>query len=85
MAIWRTATLLFAMDTLPHHPLFLYRTMRHMTRAQLALQIGCSTRTLSRWEKGHYSPRLAFAVRANHVTGLSVETLSGVVQPPVVL
>ena len=71
------------MDSAPYHPLYQYRKERRLTRQQLAHQIGCSTRTLARWEKGHYCPRLSFAVRAGQVTGLAVETLGAVAALPV--
>ncbi len=71
----RLATLACAMELTPRHPLYEYRKKHRLTRRQLAVQIGCSTRTLARWEKGHFCPRLAFAVRAGQVTGLAVEAL----------
>jgi DNA-binding XRE family transcriptional regulator len=71
------ATLLCAMDSTSHHPLYQHRKAHYLTRQQMAAQIGCSTRTLARWEKGLYCPRLTFALKASQVTGLSILALSG--------
>ncbi|MFZ1683637.1 MAG: helix-turn-helix transcriptional regulator [Candidatus Zixiibacteriota bacterium] len=71
------------MATDSNHPLVLHRQSHHLTREQLAEQIGCSSRTLARWEKGQYRPRLVFAVRASQVTGIAVQTLCATVPPSV--
>ncbi len=57
------------------HPLHVYRQAHRLTRRTLAAQLGCSTKTLFRWEKGQYCPRLALALQVSQVTGLPVEAL----------
>lgn len=67
------------------HPLYRFRQARHMTRETLAKDIGCSTRSLARWEKGDMRPRMALATQASRVTGLSIDELFGEVGASIVV
>lgn len=58
------------------HPLYQYRKSHRLTRAQLARQLQCSTRTIARWEKGQYSPRLKQGIALSQLTGLPLERLA---------
>jgi DNA-binding XRE family transcriptional regulator len=66
-----------AMDAACNHPLCRHRQANRLTRACLASQIGCSTRSLARWEQGVTRPRMELAVRVSKVTGLSLDALFG--------
>ncbi len=59
------------------HPLTSYRHVHHLERTTLAHQIGCSPKSLYRWERGLTQPRMAWAVRASQVTQLPLEQLFG--------
>ena len=65
------------MDTASNPPLYAYRKAHRVTRASLASQIGCATRTLARWEKGVSRPRMALAIHTSRVTELSLDELFG--------
>jgi DNA-binding XRE family transcriptional regulator len=65
------------MEIPSHQPLYLYRRQHRLKRVALAKSIGCSTKSLSRWEHGITRPRMSWAVQASRVTGLSLDQLFG--------
>lgn len=57
------------------HPLLVYRHARAISRASLARAIGCSDRSLYRWEHGLTRPHVVWALRASRIVGVPVERL----------
>lgn len=57
------------------HPLKTYRSLRGITQAKLASELGVWPLTVSRWERRDRTPRLKVAKQISEKTGISVGDL----------